>query len=455
MKKIGFLKGIRLCSSYSKLNQKKRECLQKERLEELIKYARENSPYYKELYKDIHDQFQLSELPPVNKLDLMNHFDEWLTVSNVKLIDIEKFMENKDNIGRKFSGKYIIFTTSGSTGNPLVTLCDSTTNNIMGAINALRSITRKEDMKSYIKHGGKTMGVFATGGFYLGNSSVRSRLLAMPWKKRQMGITSSLIPVDQIVSQLNDFQPSMLGGYPTILDLLIEEQMNGRLHIHPVLIMTGGEYLSDELRDRLSHAFHCYVQTSYGCTEGGTVACECSQKHFHINDDWLIVEPVDQNNNPVPDGVQADKFLLTNLFNYTQPFIRYEITDRIVMHHEPCSCLNPSPWITIEGRTDDVTSFKENKEIIRIAPLAIYPVLKEIKEIRRFQVLVYPENKVALRLIPTDGHSKEDVFSLAKCVLSDFLKTHGIHTVTITLDESNPKQLEGSGKFKHIINCCK
>lgn len=33
--------------------------------------------------------------------------------------------------------------------------------------------------------------------------------------------------------------------------------------------MTGGEYLSDDLRERLADAFHCYVQTSYACTEGG------------------------------------------------------------------------------------------------------------------------------------------------------------------------------------------
>ena len=77
-----------------------------------------------------------------------------------------------------------------------------------------------------------------------------------------------------------------------------------RLRIAPVLIMTGGEYLSDELRRRLSETFHCYVQTSYSCTEGGTVACECRCRHFHVNDDWLIVEPVDAAGDPVPDGVR-------------------------------------------------------------------------------------------------------------------------------------------------------
>ena len=95
------------------------------------------------------------------------------------------------------------------------------------------------------------MGVFADGGFYLANSSIRARLLTMPWKKRQLGISSALYPTEKIVEQLNGFQPAMLGGYPSNLELLIDEQKSGRLHISPVIVMTGGEYLSDELRKRL------------------------------------------------------------------------------------------------------------------------------------------------------------------------------------------------------------
>ncbi len=101
-----------------------------------------------------------------------------------------------------------------------------------------------------------------------------------------------------------------------------------------------------------------------------TIACECVQHHLHVNDDWILIEPVDGDNEPVPDGVQSDKLLLTNLFNFTQPFIRYELTDRVVMHHEPCACGNPLPWLTLEGRTDDVVSLIENGEEVRVAPVS-------------------------------------------------------------------------------------
>lgn len=449
--RIGMFESMRLCAQYPKMSTGERITLQDKRLRQMVKWARENSPYYSQLYKNISEDFQLTDLPPVNKLDLMAHWDKWVTDNTITLSEVNEFITNSDNIGRKFKDKYLVFTTSGSTGNPLVSLCDSTTNNVMGAINASRSFVRKKDMSDFIKRGGKTIGVFATGGFYLGYSSVRARLLKMPWKKRQMAVTSALLPTDKIVEELNAFQPAMLGGYPSNLELLIEKQQSGQLHISPVLIMTGGEYLSDALRNKLTKAFGCYVQTSYACTEGGTIACECTEQHFHINDDWIIVEAVDKDNRPVPDGVQADKILLTNLFNFTQPFIRYEVTDRVVLHRESCKCGNSSPWLTLEGRTDDVVSFTQNGVPIKLAPLAIYATLKEVSALRRFQFIALSNCSAELRLEPSEGFTEQEAFDKAKIELERFFLLHGLTIIDIKLSAEKPKQDAGSGKFKHII----
>ncbi|WP_303871090.1 phenylacetate--CoA ligase family protein [Acetobacterium wieringae] len=452
MKHISLIKAIWLCYRDKKMSDSKKTRIRAERLNRLVAYAEQNSPYYREHYQKIGESFYLSDLPPTNKVDLMAHFDDWITDKDITLNEVETFMTDLDNIGRKIKGKYLVFTTSGSTGNPLVALCDRSTNNVMTGINIMRSFARRADLIAFLKSGGKTMGVFATGGFYLGNSSVRARLLSMPWKKRQFGVTSALYPIAQIVEDLNAFKPTMLGGYPTILELLIDEQKSGRLKIAPVIIMTGGEYLSDQLREDLKDAFGCTVQTTYSCTEGGTIACECEEKHFHINDDWIIVEPVDHQNQPVPDGVQSDKILITNLYNYTQPFIRYEITDRVVMHHEPCPCNNPSPWLTLEGRTDDILTFSENGKTIKISPLAIYATLKEIHGILRFQLIAHGENQLELRIIPGLGYAPQRLFKAAQKNLTDFLASHGVTTAEITFSDLAPTQHPKSGKFKHIIN---
>ena len=452
MKTVGIFKAMSLCSRYEKASPEERAAIQKRRLQELVVYVREHSPYYAQLYADVPEQFSLSDLPATNKRQLMDRWDDWVTDRSVTLEQIQAFLEDKDNIGRKWQGKYMVVTTSGSTGNPLVLLCDNTVNNVMAAVSAGRSYARKEDLKAFIRRGGKSMGVFADGGFYLANSSIRSRLLVMPWKKRQLGLSSALYPTEQIVEQLNRFQPAMLGGYPSNLELLIDEQNSGRLHISPVIVMTGGEYLSDDLRRRLSEAFHCYAQTSYACTEGGAVACECTHQNLHINDDWVIVEPVDAQGNPVPDGKLADKYLLTNLFNFTQPLIRYEMTDRIVLHREPCPCGKISPWLEIEGRNDDVLSFQVDEKTIRVPPLAIYAKLKEVHQLRRFQLLKYPQNPMELRLEPMEGIGREEAFEEAAAALRELLSVYCVTDVKISLSEDLPRQHPVSGKFKHVMN---
>lgn len=452
MKHIGMMKALRLCKTYEKMTTEQRTVLQQERFRSLVIYAQENSPYYARLYGGLPKDYLLSELPPVSKRELMDHWDEWVTDRSVTLSQIQDFMQNPDNIGRRWQRKYMVVTTSGSTGEPLVMLCDKTVSNVMGAVSASRSYARKEDLRSFIRKGGKSMGVYADGGFYLSNSTIRSKLLMMPWKKRQLGLSSALYPTEQIVTQLNRFQPAMLGGYPSNLELLIDEQKSSRLHISPVIIMTGGEYLSDGLRHRLSEAFHCYVQTSYACTEGGTVACECIKQHLHINDDWVIVEPVDSEGKPVPEGTLADKYLLTNLCNYTQPLIRYEVTDRIVLHKEPCPCGNPSPWLEVEGRNDDVLCFTEAGQEIRVPPLAVYAKLKEVPLLHRFQVVKHHHNRVELRLIPMGGTARAEAFAAASAALRELFAVYSIMDIEIFLSEEPPKQHPISGKFKHIMN---
>jgi phenylacetate-coenzyme A ligase PaaK-like adenylate-forming protein len=451
MKDIGLLKIIKSVYRYNKLTYDKKQKLQKERLSILVKYAKGKSPYFEKLYSNIGDDFNLKELPLTNKVKMMENFDQWITDRSINLYEINKFTNNLDNIGRKFKGKYLVFTTSGSTGNPSVVLYDKTARNVMSAVSLFRSYARKEDLKEFIKRGGKSAGVYATGGFYLGNSTIRNKLLVMPWKKKQLMVTSVLNPLQQIVKELNKFQPAMLGGYPTALELLMEEQKRGSLKISPIIIMTGGEYLSDTLRMDLADTFKCYVQTGYSCTEGGMLACECKEKHFHINEDWIIIEAVDKDNNPVPEGTVSDKILLTNLANFTQPIIRFEITDRVILHKEQCSCGNTSPWLEVEGRTDEILEFLGNsEESVKIAPLAFYALLKEVHEIKRFQLIQHQGNELELRIVCDERLDKVEVFKKAKDELGRFMSDNRVENIRVTLSDEIPQVHSKSGKFKHI-----
>lgn len=444
MKKIGLLKAIGLTYKADRMTDKERYLLQQKRLKELISYAKSNSPYFAKLYQNVDENAPLSSLPATDKIEMMTYFDEWLTDRSISKDKVDRFMADLSNVGRKIDGKYLVYSTSGSTGSPCIVLYDDTAINVSSAIGVLRSFARKQDMKTFMKNGKKTIALFADNGFYLGCGSVKYNLRKMPWKKHKMKTCDVRKPIAEIVELLNDFQPSMIGCYPTFMEILSSEQEKGILHIHPSIIMTGGEKLNDDVRQHLSEVFDCYVQTNYSCTEGGTVACECTHRHFHINDDWVILEAVDENNQPVPFGTQSAKVLLTNLANSICPIIRFEITDRIVMHNEPCTCGNSKPWLTLEGRTDDILTFENG---IKISPLSLYAILKEVHGIKRFQLIQQGNNRLELRLI---AGNKQLEFSNAKQAVESFLMKNGV-AVEVFLSDRLPEANPISGKFKHII----
>lgn len=385
------------------------------------------------------DDYSLTDIPAVSKPELMARFDDVLTDQNITMERIDAFTRDLDNIGRMIDGKYLIFKTSGSTGNPAVVLYDKRNIDVSSAIAAFRTFARKEDFRRFMKHGKKTAGVFADYGFYLACGMSRYLQLKMPRQRTKITVDVNA-PEEEIIKQLNAFQPAMLSGYPSNLALLADFE---ELNINPDVVITGGELLTDEIRRKLIDKFGCYVQTHYSCTEGGEIACECEERHLHVNEDWVIVEPVDADNNPVPFGEMSDKVLITNLSNYIQPFIRYELTDRVIVHNEKCKCGRTTLWLEIEGRTDDILEFDNG---VRVAPMSLYKVLEEVKTIRRFQLVQRASDRVELRMISDEW---ENAFEQAKHDLQQFFESKGL-TVAIILSDDPPQANKISGKFKHI-----
>ena len=167
MKQFGLLKAIALTKKADKMTNDERQNLQQLRLRELIKYAKDNSPYFSKLYEDYDENTPLCDLPVTNKVMMMSNFDEWMTDRVITRKRIDEFMSDLDNVGKKFAGRYLVYTTSGSTGNPCIVLYDDTAINVSSAIGVLRSFAKPEYMKKFIKCGGKTMLCLLTMDFIL------------------------------------------------------------------------------------------------------------------------------------------------------------------------------------------------------------------------------------------------------------------------------------------------
>ncbi len=415
------------------------ERIQQRRLRALAAYAREHSPLYRELYAGLGDRWTLSDLPPVTKTQLMARFDDALTDRGVTAARVQAFMEDPDNVGRLLDGKYLLFKTSGSTGHPATVLYDKGAIDTASAVAAFRTFARKKDFRKFMTHGKKTAGVFADHGFYLACGMSRYLQLQMPGKQTKITVDVNGSE-EEIVQALNEFQPAMLSGYPSNLALLADCK---GLDIRPDVVITGGELLTDAVRQKLTDRFGCYVQTHYSCTEGVEIACECDRGHLHINEDWIILEPVDSEYRPVGSGVRSDKVLVTNLSNRILPFIRYELTDRVIVHDEGCACGRTTRWLEIEGRTDDTLTFSGD---VRVAPMSLYKVLEEVPGLRRFQLVQRAADRVELRLLADDSPA---AFDAAKRALLLFFEDKGL-SVTVLSSPIAPQADPVSGKFKHV-----
>ena len=114
------------------------------------------------------------------------------------------------------------------------------------------------------------------------------------------------------------------------------------------------------------------------------------------------------------------------------------------MWNQPCPCGNPKPWLTLEGRTDDILTFENGT---KIAPLSLYAILKEIHGINRFQLIQSEKNTLELRLLAND---KQKAFMEAKSKLEEYLCKHGIQA-EVFLSEEEPQANPVSGKYQHVI----
>jgi phenylacetate-coenzyme A ligase PaaK-like adenylate-forming protein len=426
-----------------------RTAVREERLKELVMYAKANSPYFAKLYSgiDIGDSFSskdLPKLPPTSKAGLMADFENWVTDREVRLAEIEKLVEDPANIGTPYLGKYLVLTTSGTTGKPGIVIYNRSAMNVLSAVHRAFTFIRGRDYIRWIMRGATTATIVAADAF--NGTNVMSHILAEedPKLTKKSNFINLFDPIPNVVESLNRLKPAMIFAYPTLMKILTEEKRAGRLHVSPVLITSGGEHLNIQDRKEIEGAFGCPVQSAYGCTEGGPIAHDCRHKRLHLHDGWIIMEPVDKNNEPVPCGSMADKWFMTALASYAQPIIRYEVSDRIILHDEGCPCGDPSPWVEVEGRIEETFTCPGIDRDVNILPSVLYETMTAVEGIREYQVVLRKDRDLELRIVADD---RALGFERASGALQRILDVMGA-TSKIVLSEDRPQLEPKSGKLR-------
>ena len=445
---------------YGMHSPKNREKIRQKRLRKLLKYANQHSTYYRTLYEGIDlDHVKLSDLPPVTKIDLMDHFNDWITDKNVTKEEVDEFTSHKENIGKKFKNKYIVYQTSGSTGAPMTILDDNFTHDVAIGTGSLRNWSGgiKTMFWFYKKHkfAPKASVILPFDIFSISTYDAMEFINHLPKKRRKnTDMVDVTLPMKQIVERLNLHQPNLVATYPTYMKMLCNYRKSGKLNISPTIVTTIGEKLTDEIRKDIEETFGAFVCTTYACTEGASITHECKAHHQqHLNDDWLFIEAVDENGQPVPYGEMSNKIYLTNLSNFTQPLIRYEITDRVIIREgKDCGCGDNRLWIDVEGRTPILLKFTDkDNHPVDISSISISMEMHKVCEkTELYQFILHNNNEIELRLKPLAGYDIQTAFTEIKEHLEGYLKKNNIVTYRIYLSDEAPG-FDKSGKFKEIF----
>lgn len=350
MKTLELNKAQQLVAEGMHLSDTDRRKLQQQRLHELVDYARQHSPYFTKLYAHIPEQYSLTDLPVTQKADLLNHYNDWVTDRE---LDIDKVLayvcRDASQANELLLGKYTALKTSGSSGNPLPMVRDDHRNKIHAQLIAQRLCGRMDpDFLNIRKN--KVATVIHTSNGASSYEAAKRMLQANPGYEHNFLCISVLDSIEHIVEELNRFQPDSMTGYPSVLVQLALEQQKGNLQLQLKAMASSAEMLSEENFYLLQKAFNCPIANNYCMTEGGEIAMTHNCPHLHLNEDWIIVEPVDKDMNPLGETDEwSEGILVTDLSNYVQPIIRYYVNDVVRIKREPQECC-PLPQLEIRGR---------------------------------------------------------------------------------------------------------
>lgn len=280
-------------------------------VDEIIAFARNNSEYYKGLYKNLPERVSLTDLP---------------------LIDQSDFWENCDKNGysvatsTQVDGQ--IFKSGGTTGNPKYSLYTAeewqTMCECSGAV-----LT-----KGGLSNGMKIANLFYAGGLYASFLYTYSMLYFASAKTIMYNLSGN-INVEEMVLTIHDHKINCLAGTPSILTKIVsfieENKMTGFV---VDTVYFAGETLYQDQRDKISRILGREIDFRsifYASNDGGPIGYftkDCGFNEHRVMSDLTVMELIDPDTGEVITEMNKPGMIyITSLFKALIPLIRYPAGD--------------------------------------------------------------------------------------------------------------------------------
>jgi phenylacetate-coenzyme A ligase PaaK-like adenylate-forming protein len=206
----------------------------------LRRFATSHSPFYRAFHQGM-ERAPLAALPPLTKADLMDHFDEISTEPAVRLADVQAYLDDLcDDL--PFRDRYWVSATSGSSGRRSVIVSSAQEWSLI--IAGYGRASEWSGIRSGLTHKVSMAVVSSTTPWH--QSARVAATVRSPFILSERLDAAS--PLPDIVARLNRLRPDVLVAYASIVRILADEQLAGRLQIAPRAVNSSSEVLTSEAR---------------------------------------------------------------------------------------------------------------------------------------------------------------------------------------------------------------
>lgn len=436
----GLFDYLRLVIHRSLYTKKMNQRYQKKQLKKIYKYAIKNSPFYRELYKDkpFITMADFYELPIINKKIMMDNFST-LNTHNLNKEDVMAYAVEKE-VNKDFLGYYkdqfVIGLSSGTSGNK-------------GIYITPKKITERLPFV-FLARGGFPLKLlpynimFILRVFSQGFDDINSKMVKLTY-------LSTMEDIENTISKLNELEINIIMAPPSFIRELLPYK--DKITTNIKRIMSYAEVLEEEDKIRFEKDFNTKVIEIYQTSEG-QMASTCKHGHMHINEDLVFIELYDEQNNLIDSpSVVGHKMIITNLVNYSQPLIRYEMNDMVILD-EKCTCGSNFRRIKkVLGRHDDLIYFldKDKKSRYIFPDLFVRWIIVTSENIREFKVIQSKLNEVTIQVDIIDK-TKTEITNLIKDKITKELAEFNILNPLISVEITTIELPKEKNKYKRFIN---
>jgi phenylacetate-CoA ligase len=215
--------------------------------------------------------------------------------------------------------------------------------------------------------------------------------------------------METYVKTINRYKPDLIRGYAGSLFELCRFVDSKNVNIYtPKIVVSSAETLTNEMREKIESVFGTKLYDFYGSRETASIAGECRCGLMHIFEFNNYIELLDKDNKPVKEG-QPGRIIVTNLHNYSMPFIRYEIGDMAVLGPYKCNCGNILPTLRrIDGRIEEQFIKKNGEIVIGYFFVHLMGVVLNKGFIKKFQVIQEDYDKIRILAILNQTLPKDE-----------------------------------------------